>query len=370
MDIGIVHPELIYPRGAEKQVCKLSYYLDKMGHDVTIYTFEKEENCVFNPLLENIDIVSLDEKWISGPFYSYNLWRWHRLIKKISEKVKDHDIINAHNHPAQWISKYTDIPTVWTCNEPYQHNISKYIGKMYSIHSLIDRNLTISTKLILSLSDRIKEIIKARYPDKKVDVSYSGADLERNIKHVDNDYFDAVFVGPIQPQKHPFDILKAFSLINEKIPNARLHFVGFTTSIISRNLKKEMIKYAAKKGIETIFHGSVPNSKLYELYDIADLSIFVPEAEPWGIFPLETILGEIPTIISDQCGVKDILHDDHPVIETGNVGQLASKILEIRENYSEHKHKTAKASKLVSKKYSWEAYSNRMENIFDKAVSY
>ena len=39
--------------GAEKQVCKLSYYLDKMGHDVTIYTFEKEENCVFNPLLKN-----------------------------------------------------------------------------------------------------------------------------------------------------------------------------------------------------------------------------------------------------------------------------------------------------------------------------
>ena len=42
MDIGIVHPELIYPRGAEKQVCKLCYYLNKMGHDVTVYTFEKE----------------------------------------------------------------------------------------------------------------------------------------------------------------------------------------------------------------------------------------------------------------------------------------------------------------------------------------
>ena len=59
MDIGIVHPELIYPRGAEKQVCKLSYYLNKMGHDITIYTFEKEDNYIFDSYLENVKIVSL-----------------------------------------------------------------------------------------------------------------------------------------------------------------------------------------------------------------------------------------------------------------------------------------------------------------------
>ena len=369
MDIGIVHPELIYPRGAEKQVCKLSYYLDKMGHDVTIYTFEKEENCVFNPLLENIEIISLNEKWISGPFYSYNLVRWHSLIKKLSENIKKHDIINAHNHPAQWVSKYTDIPTVWTCNEPYQHNISSYIKKMYSIHSLIDRKLTLSTKLILSLSNRIKELIKIRYPDKKVDVSYSGADLDYKVKHESNDYFDAIFVGPIQPQKHPFDIIKAFSLTRKNIENARLHFVGNTTSFISKKMKNEMIKYAEKKDIETIFYGSVTNDKLYELYNIADISIFVSEAEPWGIFPLETILGGIPTIISDQCGVKDILPADHPVVETGNIKQLADKIMEIKNNYGEYKDRTVETSKMVSKKYSWEAYSKRMENIFISAVN-
>ncbi|WP_424355711.1 glycosyltransferase family 4 protein [Methanobacterium sp. MBAC-LM] len=367
MDIGIVHPELIYPRGAEKQVCKLSYYLNKMGHDVTIYTFEKKENCVFNSLLENIEIISLNEKWISGPFYSYNLVRWQGLIKKLSKKIKEHDILNAHNHPAQWISKYTDIPTVWTCNEPYQHNISSYIKKMYSVHSLIDRKLTRSTKLILSLSNRIKELIKMRYPDKKVNISYSGADLDHEVKHINNDYFDAIFVGPIQPQKHPFDIIKAFSLIDGNIENVRLHFVGNTTSFVSKKMKNEMIKYAAKNDIETLFYGSIPNDKLYELYNIADISLFVPEAEPWGIFPLETILGGIPTIISDQCGIKDILPDDNPVVETGNITQLADKIMEIKNNYHKYKHRTVKTSKMVSKKYSWEAYSRRMENILKQS---
>ncbi len=73
MDIGIVQPELIYLRGAEKQVCKLGYYLTKMGHEVTIYTFEKKENYGFDSSLENVNIVSLDTKWfINSIFSSYH----------------------------------------------------------------------------------------------------------------------------------------------------------------------------------------------------------------------------------------------------------------------------------------------------------
>ncbi|MEN6292206.1 MAG: glycosyl transferase family 1, partial [Methanobacterium sp.] len=60
---------------------------------------------------------------------------------------------------------------------------------------------------------------------------------------------------------------------------------------------------------------------------------------------------------------KDILPDDNPVVETGNIKQLADKIMEIKNNYHEYKHRTVKTSKMVSKKYSWEAYSRRMENI-------
>jgi Glycosyltransferase len=241
--------------------------------------------------------------------------------------------------------------------------------KAYSIHSLIDRKLTQSTELILSLSNRIKELIKIRYPDKKVDISYSGADLDQKVKHESNNHFDAIFVGPIQPQKHPFDIIKAFHLIKNDIENPRLHFVGNTTSFISKKMKSEMIKYAEKKDIETIFYGTVPNDKLYKLYNIADISIFVSESEPWGIFPLETILGGIPTIISDQCGIKDILPEYNPVVETGNIKDLACKIVEIKNNYSEYKHKTFETSKLVSKKYSWDAYSRRMENIFNRSLN-
>jgi glycosyltransferase involved in cell wall biosynthesis len=327
-----------------------------MGHDVTIYTFEKKENYGFDSSLENVNIVSLDTKWFISSIFSLNHFRWVHLIKKLSSKLGDHDIINAHNHPAQWISKFTDIPTVWMCNEPYYRD--NFIDKYYSAN----------IQFTLPISHVIEKIIKNRYPQTKLETIGSGADLERDIKHIHNDYFDLIFVGPLHPKKRQLDIVKAFSLIKNDIKNVRLHFVGGNVDAYSDHIKKSMINLADKNGLNIFFYDSISNEELYSLYDVADISVFVPESEPWGIFPLETILGGIPTIISDQCGVKDILPDDHPVVETGNIKQLADKILEVKNNYDEYKNKTLQTSKTITENYSWESYSKRMESIFNKMI--
>lgn len=363
MDIGIINPELIYPRGAEKQACKLCYFLDKMGHEVTFYTFEKAENYLFDPLLSNVEIISLNKSWtLKNSYWMVEEVRWAYLIKKLSQKLKKHDILNAHNHPAQWISKFTDIPVVWMCNEPYLYYYNFYFK---SIHNKVDGTLTSNVKLILSLDSKMEEIIKKMYPKPPIKTIGSGAGLEKKIKHVENNYFDSIFVGPIHPQKCPLDVVKAFVVVKEKIPNVRLHFVG---AIVSTNLKREMEKIASNHSLEIIFHGSISDENLYELYDIADIAIFVPELQPWGIFPLETILGGIPTIISNQCGITDILPQDFPIVETKNVNELASKILEINENYSEYVNKTIAVSKIISEEYSWESYSKKMVNIFNRCL--
>lgn len=364
MDIGIIQPELIYPRGAEKQVCKLSYYLTKMGHEVTIYTFEKKEPYIFDPLLKDVEIISLNVRWFVDIPYGQEYLRWLYLIKKISKKVKEHDVINAHNHPAQWISKFTKIPTIWMCNEPpMYYNIPKDIRRLkYFFHDSFDRYLSSNVRLVLALDSIMKEIIKEKYLNKRVEIIGSGVDLNRKIKHSNNNYFDVLFVGPIYPQKRPLDIIQVCSLIKEKVSNLRLHFVG---DVILPELKKEMVTLSQKNSLDIIFYNSVSDEKLYELYDVADMVVFVPEAQPWGIFPLETILAGIPTIISDQCGIKDILPNDFPIVETGNFKQIASRILEIIENYEEYRKKTNEISKIISEKYSWEAYSKRMVNIFN-----
>ena len=193
----------------------------------------------------------------------------------------------------------------------------------------------------------------------------SGVDLERSIKHVDDDFFDSIFVGPIHPIKRPLDIVNAFAMVKDKIPNIRLHFVG---DVIFNNLKKEMEEIASGNNIDITFYGSISDEKLYELYDIADISIFVPESEPWGIFPLETIIGGIPTIISDQCGAISALPDDYFVVPTGSITEIAKNILEIYNQYDRSLEKTANIGKCIVKDYSWSNYSKKMEEIFRKSL--
>jgi len=366
MNIGIINPELIHPRGAEKQACKLCYFLNKMGHEVTFYTIKKADNYVFDPLLSNIEVISLNKKWILNVPWMINDLRWISLMRNLSQKIGKHDIINAHNHPAQWISKFIDIPAVWMCNEPYMYTDYTSKNSIKSLHYKTDRFMSANLKLILSLDFKMEEIIRKMYPDKPVRTIMSGVDLKRNIKHIENDYFDSIFVGPIHPQKRPLDIVKAFSLVKDKIKNIKLHFVGEVTSA---KLKKRMEKLALDNNLKIIFHGSISDEKLYELYDIADIAVFVPELQPWGIFPLETLLGNIPTIISDQCGIMDILPPDFPIIKTGNINELASKILEIEENYQEHVNKTIKFTKIISEKYSWESYTKRMLDVFNNSLN-
>ena len=193
--------------------------------------------------------------------------------------------------------------------------------------------------------------------------------MDRKIVHRENEYFDLIFVGPLHPKKRQLDIIKAFSLLKDKISNARLHFVGGEVGLLSKRLKNNMIDLAQKNQIEIIFYDTITDEELYCLYDIADISVFVPESEPWGIFPLESILGGINTIISDQCGVVNILPNNKFVIETGNIKQLANKILDVKENSSEYKAETMVASKIIKENYSWEAYAKRMENIFYRFTS-
>ncbi|UTB34116.1 MAG: glycosyltransferase [Methanobacterium sp. ERen5] len=152
------------------------------------------------------------------------------------------------------------------------------------------------------------------------------------------------------------------------MPNSKLHFVGGEVGILSKKYKRAMIQTANEYNVDIKFYDSVSDEELYQLYDIADISVFVPESEPWGIFPLETILGGIPTIISDECGVKEVFPDDSMVVETGNIEELSKKILDVYENMEHYRNWTKKASKLIAEEYSWKAYAKRMENFFKKTI--
>ncbi|WP_413861889.1 glycosyltransferase family 4 protein [Methanobrevibacter sp. UBA417] len=368
MDIGLVHTNLIYTRGAEKQLCELSYYLDKMGNDVTIYTFEKKEDYIFDNLLKNVNVVSLNKPWhinssnmlVSG----LNVPRWYKMIKELSKLIKNHDVLNLHNTPSNWVSHFTDIKTVWTCNEPPflsqgDQGLTKYLLSPYR---KVDNKLT-DADLICVLDNRMEKIVGNLFPNSHIKSIGSGATLFRPINHKNNGFINIITVGPVVPQRRLFDIIKAVDTLN--LSNVKIHFVGDIKDATYYNSIKD---FANKQKIDVIFHGILSNDELYDLFDISDLAIMASEKQPWGIFPLETFLGNIPTLTSNQTGINEFVSNNDFIFKTGDIRDLSEKIFSVLNNPEFYQKKVEKISNEIDNNFSWKGYSKRFYNLLEETV--
>src|SRR5271157_1329878 len=208
LDIALAHPELIFPRGAEKQLSKLCYHLSKAGHEVTLYTFEKADPYMFDPLLQGCRTVSLGKRWKThNLFVDYP--RWYRLCKELAGRMGKHDVLNCHNFPSSWITNFTAIPSVWMCNEPparyswsaplSSENALKKL--LYPPFSLLDSHMTRRISRIACLDSMMKRIITRAYPKIPVDAIGSAAELDRPVRHVENGRKDLLLVAALDPHK-------------------------------------------------------------------------------------------------------------------------------------------------------------------------
>lgn len=371
LKIGIVQPELFYPRGAERQVCELAHHLNKLGHQITIYTFEVKQNYPFLYLLNGIKIVSLNKRYRPIQekshnivdkifhFYKIQLTNLYYIILLSSKIDKDLDLINAHNYPAHWLSAFINKPIIWTCNEPpfWHYYPQSFSGKLFFLpFYLIDYYLSKKIRLILCLDKRMENIIHQAYK-KPTKVIGSGAELLKSNSFKKHSQFNIIFVGELHEQKRPEDILKAVAIINKKIPNIVIHLVG-------GGIQEQLLKKIAKNlRLNVRFYGRTSNKQLYNIFQISDLAIFVPEIQPWGIFPLEAILAGIPTIISNQTGAVDVLpRKKLHLIKTGDIKSLSHKIEYIYEHLYDEKRKTQELAKQIKNNVSWQGYGQRFLN--------
>lgn len=105
-----------------------------------------------------------------------------------------------------------------------------------------------------------------------------------------------VYVGRLSPEKN---LDKVIHVINE-LPWLQFDIYGVGSQ--EQNLKKIAIE-------NVIFHGGIPNSKLEEIFVNADFFILPSKSEPWGLVVEEALYFDLPVIVSDRCGVVELLDE-------------------------------------------------------------
>lgn len=161
---------------------------------------------------------------------------------------------------------------------------------------------------IIAVSNLTRNIVINRYgihPDKVVTVhnavdfnEFKQIDAERGVKEK-----IVTFLGRITFQKGPEYFIEAANKVLKRYPDVRFVMAG------NGDLLNRSIRRVAKLGIADKFHftGFLRGNDVKKMFAYSDVYVMPSVSEPFGISPLEAMKSNVPTIISKQSGVAEVL---------------------------------------------------------------
>ena len=171
-----------------------------------------------------------------------------------------------------------------------------------------------------------------------------------------------LFLGRITLQKGPDYFIEAANIVLKKMKNVRFVMAG------SGDMLPRMISRIAEYRMHDRFHftGFLKGIDVERMYAMSDIYVMPSVSEPFGISPFEALLYDVPTIISKQSGVSEILKNSLKV-DFWDVNKLAELIISLLENEA-FAHEIAEKSKDDIKNIGWDTAGAKLSKIYQLMV--
>ena len=170
------------------------------------------------------------------------------------------------------------------------------------------------------------------------------------------------FLGRVTLQKGPEYFVQAAHKVLQKMDNVRFVMAG------SGEMLTRMIHWTAALGITDRFHftGFLKGDDVIRMFSISDVYVMPSVSEPFGISPLEAMQSNVPSIISHQSGVSEILKYAFKV-DFWDVDGLADAIYGIL-NYPALSKMFRKYGIKEVHDMKWEDSGKRVHNVYKEFV--
>jgi glycosyltransferase involved in cell wall biosynthesis len=171
-----------------------------------------------------------------------------------------------------------------------------------------------------------------------------------------------VFIGRLKRHKLPDHAIRAYSLIKEDIPEARLWVIG------DGYMRKELESKFDTKGVT--FFGHVSSESKYKLLSRAHLVLLPAIREGWALVVTEANAMGTPVVGYNVSGLRDsVKHMETGVlVEDNSPAGLASGAIDLLKN-RKLLEKYSYNSLLYSKQFSWVISTEVFENSIRDAIS-
>ncbi len=322
---------------------------------VKIYRFryadtDENENIAYRGQMHKLVLGS-----VSGIFQFKNfLDKFRQAAFEVIDK-ESIDIVSGHwLVPAglimKTIKKKTGLPMILSSHGTDIRLIHKYFNAAYRYlksfcHSLYSWTM-VSNYLkdeILSLDPTLKDILKV-LPLPHDETIFYKDDLISKDKNL------VTSVTRFTEQKRVDYLIKAFALVNEKLPDAKLHIYG------EGDLQPEIESLIHKFGLQekvTIFP-AVDQSELRSIYNRSTIVVLNSYLEGFGLTLSEAMMCGTAVIGTDSGGIKDIIKHNETglLVKIDDSQNLAESIISLLTDDEKRNNIAENGYLIANKKYS------------------
>ena len=252
----------------------------------------------------------------------------YALVAGTVAKNHDFDVIHAHD----WLTYSAGIIAKKISGKPlivHVHATEYDRGGEFNRNTLvydIEKRGMEAADRVVTVSNWTRNIVIEKYgiPAEKVITVHNAVDFktdtedreERGIKDK-----IVTFLGRITLQKGPEYFVEAAAKVMKRLPNVRFVMAG------SGEKMNPLVRRVAQLGLGTRFHftGFLRGNDVQRMFRYSDVYVMPSVSEPFGISPLEAMRSGVPTIISKQSGVAEVLH--HAIkVDYWDINALADAI--------------------------------------------
>jgi len=374
MRILQVIPYFTPKRGGDVNVCyNLSKQLVNRGHEVTIIATDFEFDEGYAKSLVNVRIIPFKVTVRIGLFLiSLSMKKW------LKKEIKNYNVIHLHNL------------------QSYQNNVVYHYARKYGIpyvlqaHGLAPRMMKRSMlkKLynwvwgysILKTASKAFALTKMELDEHKemgvgedkIEIVPNGIDLSeyeapprrgefRKKYGIKDDEKIVLYLGRIHKIKGIDLLLNAFAEIVEELDNVKLIIVGPDDGFLS--ILKRQIE-GLKIGNKILFTGPIYGRDKLEAYVDADVYVLPSVYEAFPTTVLEAWACGTPVIITDRCGIADIVDGRAGCVVEYDKDQMRNAIIKILSDEELRRGFREEGRKLVKNEFGWEGVVLDIEKIY------
>lgn len=337
--------------GAEVFTHEVMTRLAKMGHEITLFC-PLFQNAKSKEKIDGIEIIRSGGTFTvylkAKQFYKRNRNDYDLVIDEINGRpFLSPKIIG--NKPAL-VLFHQLIHEIWFYETRFPLNYLCY-------YFLENRWLSIYKDIpTVTVSASSEKDLKRRGFN-KVSVVPIGVNI-KPLEKVDQKEFEPtiVFLGRLKRHKLPDHALKAFALIKNELPNAKMWVIG--RGDMHKELKMMNIK-------DVVFYGRIKDELKYDLLRKAHLLLVPSVREGWGLVVTEANAMGTPVIAYDNPGLRDSVVDGKTGIlakvkSPENLARLAVTLLKDQDLLKVYCSNALE----FSKQFSW----NNTAEAFDKLI--